>query len=60
MPKYMVVFKWDGQTWAMFFDAFRKAHECHMDGVCGMGFEAEIYERFTDKDGTERYEFLYS
>lgn len=60
MPKYMVIIKAEGGTFAMFFDSIREAEEYRMDGVCGMGFEAEIYERFTDKDGTERYEFLYS
>lgn len=60
MPKYMVVMKGEGGTFAMFFDTISKAEEYRMDGVCGMGFDAEVYERMTDKDGAEYYEFMYA
>ena len=60
MPKYMVITKGDGEVWAAFFDSITEAEDYKMDGECGMGFYAEVYERMTDKDGAEYYEFMYS
>lgn len=57
MPKYMVITKGDGEVWAAFFDSITEAEDYKMDGECGMGFYAEVYER--DEELGE-YQFLYS
>ena len=59
MPKYMVIFNWEGSdleeykeyvedyqpTTAGFYETFADASNAKMDAECGMGAYAEVYVR---------------
>lgn len=60
MKKYMVVtLTDDGEQIAFFTDSPEAASDRKMDTECGMGWYSEVYERVTDEDGMEYYEFSY-
>jgi hypothetical protein len=44
----MIVYQWDGETNAVFFNSFNQAESFRRNAVCGMGAEAELYERKHD------------
>ena len=53
MKKYMVVYTWEGDTFASFADTFSEADKTRMDLECGLGEYAEIYERLETEYGEE-------
>lgn len=56
MKKYMVITRTDdGSAFAAFFDTYDEADGFKMDGECGMGYYAEVYER----DDVHGYRLLY-
>lgn len=59
MKKYMLIIKDEDGEGALFFDDRERAEQTRMDAECGMGAYAEMYERDTDEDGIESYQFVY-
>jgi len=60
MKKYMLIMKGEDGEAAYFTDDYQKAMQTKMDAECGMGEYTELYERVTDEEAGERYEFLLS
>ena len=44
MKKYMVITRIDGEQGAAFFDKMTDAEQYRMDGECGCGGMAQVYE----------------
>ena len=59
MPEYMLVFKVDGETSAIFTDDPIKVDQLRMDAECGLGGRVQVYQWKTDPEDGDRYEFLY-
>ena len=58
MPKYMLIIQDGSETHAMFSDSYEQIRGWKMDGECGLGAYAEIYEReFIEEQGYE-YQLL--
>ena len=58
MKKYMIVALIDGEMDSYFTDSYDEACGVRLDVECGMGGQAEIYERLTTGDGLSRYVLL--
>lgn len=48
MSKFMVVYQVKGGTHAAFFNSFSQAETFRRKAICGVGAEAELYERRYD------------
>ena len=50
MKLFMLVFEYDGSTFAEFTDSYSEAKSKHQDIECGMGVYCEVYRREYDEE----------
>ena len=59
MKKFMVVYTFEGDTCASFYDDAATADNARMDISVSLGEHAEVYERITDPESGPEYRLAW-